>query len=457
MAVAGNWAAGTYAGAIDDETLLRYNSTNSQTLSGVISGPGALLVTNGTLTLNGSANTFAGGATFTNATVIIGNGDALGTGTINANGGTLRWNYTAGNANVNNSIAVNGPVTFDVANGNWTQNGGITGSGTITRGTSATVSLFLAGDNSGFTGTYQDQNNGNSITRITANTAGSASARWIFNQPTLGRTSLPTVSGTISFGSFSGNGTLSDGGSGILDTVEVGALGLNDTFSGVIGMFTGNIALTKVGTGRMTLSGANTFTGGVNINNGILCVSNTSALSTAGNITFGGGTLQYSGVNGVDYSPRIASSTAAISIDLNGTNVTFASAMPASNTGGLALTNSTGVGTNTLTLTAASAYTGSTIINGGTLALSGSVPRTSFRTKRRTVAKTVAQARGRRDGMPQYCPARFLNERPGSVVIRSLKVRVSCLLPGRVVGQGVLGMSDGQQEMVEGHSGCSLG
>ena len=175
-----------------------------------------------------------------------------------------------------NNVVVNGPVTFDTSNGNWTQNGPITGSGTITRGISGVLSLFLGGDDSGFTGTYQDQNNANAITRFTANTAGSAAAHWIFNQPTLGRTSLPTVSGTIRFGSFSGNGTLSDGGSGIFNTVEVGALGLNETFSGVIGTFSGNIGLTKVGTGTMTLSGANTYTGPNNINAGKLIISTAS-------------------------------------------------------------------------------------------------------------------------------------------------------------------------------------
>jgi autotransporter-associated beta strand protein len=234
------------------------------------------------VTLNG-VNTFTGGTTLNNGTIVLGNGSALGTGAITANGGTLKWNYISGNANIANNIVVNGSVTLDTSAGNWTQNGPITGSGTITRGVSGNLSLYLAGDNSGFTGTYQDQNNGNAVTRFSANTAGSASARWIFNQPTLGKTSLPGVTGTIRFGSFSGSGTLSDGGSGIVNTIEVGALGLNDTFSGVIGQFSGTIALTKVGTGTLTLSGANTYTGPNNINAGKLVI--TSAAQANGNYT----------------------------------------------------------------------------------------------------------------------------------------------------------------------------
>jgi len=268
------------------------NSSKSYSFNGNdISGTGNLLkLGNGTVTFN-VANTYSGGTTLSNGMIVVGNGDALGTGTITANGGTLKWNYISGNGAMANDIVVNGAVTFDTSAGNWTINGPITGNGTITRGNSGVLSLYLSGDNSGFTGIYQDQNNANSITRFVANTAGSASARWKFNQPVLGRTSLPSSSGTIRFGSFSGSGTLSDGGSGILNTVEVGALGLNDTFSGVIGTFNGTIGLTKVGTGTMTLLGANTYTGSNNITAGKLVISTASLAKgnylVASNATFG--------------------------------------------------------------------------------------------------------------------------------------------------------------------------
>ncbi|HTL73104.1 MAG TPA: autotransporter-associated beta strand repeat-containing protein [bacterium] len=368
----GQLGAGTYAGNIDDETLLRYNSTNAQTLSGIISGPGVVLATNGSLTLNG-VNTYSGGTTFTNATVNFGNNSAFGTGTITANGGTLKNTSTTTDITTANSLVVNGSNTLDSVSKNWTVNANISGSGAITRGVSGTVSLFLNGDNSGYTGTFTVPANGNAVVRFNSANSGSANASWVINQNTSGRFTFNFGNGTISFGSLTGSGFVQQASAGTT-VIEAGALGLNDIFSGVLQQSAGAnvLTFTKVGTGRMTLSGANTFLGGVNINNGILCVSNTSALSTAGNITFGGGTLQYSGVSGVDYSPRIASSTAPISIDLQGTNVTFATALPSSNTGGLALTNSTGISTNKLTLTAAEAYTGSTIINGGALALSGS-------------------------------------------------------------------------------------
>ncbi|HZI32560.1 MAG TPA: autotransporter-associated beta strand repeat-containing protein, partial [Candidatus Binatia bacterium] len=264
------------------------NSVKSYTISGngIGGACGITMFGDSMVTLNGT-NTFTGGTTLNNGTLVLGNGSALGTGAVTANGGTLKWNYVSGNANVANNIVVNGSVTLDTSAGNWTQNGPITGSGTITRGTSGNLSLYLAGDNSGFTGTYQDQNNGNAVTRFSANTAGSASARWIFNQPILGKASLPGATGTIRFGSFSGTGTLSDGGSGIVNTVEVGALRLDDTFSGVIGQFNGTIALTKVGTGTMMLLGANTYTGPNNINAGKLLITTTAPAN--GNYTVANG------------------------------------------------------------------------------------------------------------------------------------------------------------------------
>jgi fibronectin-binding autotransporter adhesin len=367
----GQLGAGTYAANITDETLLRYNSTNSQTLSGIISGNGALLVNNGTLTLSG-ANTYANGTTLSNGTLVANNNTALGSGLVTLAGGT---NRNGAGVTVNNTVSVvtNTTTTWDVQGNNYTFNGSLTGSGTILRGVGATLSLFLGGDNSGYTGTFTVPANGNAVVRINSANSGSANASWVINQNTSSRFTFNFGNGTISFGSLTGSGFVQQATAGTT-VIEAGALGLNDIFSGVMQQSAGGnvLAFTKAGTGRMTLSGANTFLGGVNINSGILCVSNASALSTAGNIIFGGGTLQYSSANAVDYSPRIASSTAAIAIDLNGTNVTFASALPASNTGGLALTNSTGGSSNKLTLTAAEAYTGSTIINGGTLALSGS-------------------------------------------------------------------------------------
>ena len=269
------------------------NSSKSYSFSGSdISGTGSLLkLGNGTVTFN-VANTYSGGTTLSNGTINFANNTAFGLGTINSSGGTLKNTATSSDITIVNNMVVNGSTTFDTVSKNWTQSGPISGSGTITRGTSGTVSLFLSGDNSGFTGIYQDQNNANSITRFNSTSAGSANARWIFNQAQNNtRTTLPASTGTIRFGSISGAGFLSGGGGGSVNTVEVGALGLNDTFSGSLNNNGGVVALTKVGAGTLTLLGANAHTGTNNITAGKLIISTASLAKgvylVASNATFG--------------------------------------------------------------------------------------------------------------------------------------------------------------------------
>ena len=64
------------------------------------------------------------------------------------------------------------------------------------------------------------------------------------------------------------------------------------TLTGSIGESGGSFGLTKEGVGTVTLSGANTFTGGLTINNGTIQLNNSAALnSTLPNaVTINGGT-----------------------------------------------------------------------------------------------------------------------------------------------------------------------
>ena len=81
-------------------------------------------------------------------------------------------------------------------------------------------------------------------------------------------------------------------------TLQVGALGKNDTFNGGIN-FDGNNkdwALEKVGSGTFTLGGTNTFRGVTTLTGGTLALSGLAILgneSTAADIVFNGGTLEF--------------------------------------------------------------------------------------------------------------------------------------------------------------------
>ena len=132
---------------------------------------------------------------------------------------------------------------------------------------------------------------------------------------------------------------------------------------------TGSNTLVKTGNGILSLSGvalSSTYTGGTQINGGVLSLAEGNALGTSGTISFGGGTLQITSSGQIDYSARFANSASAIVIDMAGaTNgETFTGALNSTNTGGL-----TKLGLGLLKLNAIETYTGTTTITNGTLAI----------------------------------------------------------------------------------------
>ena len=134
---------------------------------------------------------------------------------------------------------------------------------------------------------------------------------------------------------------------------------------------TGSVTWNGAGTG--IFQAANTHTGGMAINGGVLQVNATETAGTSGplgksgTVSFGGGTLQYSAANTFDYSSRFSNAAnQAYSIDTNGQNVTWTSNTALTSAGG----TFTKLGTGTLIMGGANTYTGTTTISGGTLQVS---------------------------------------------------------------------------------------
>jgi autotransporter-associated beta strand protein len=160
-------------------------------------------------------------------------------------------------------------------------------------------------------------------------------------------------------------------GSLLISNPSVGTL----TIGGNIGNGTGASAIGVYGSGTVVFSGSNSYTGGTSLESGTLVLGSAGALSTTGVITCDGGTLQYSASNQTDYSSRFSTAAGQLyNIDTNGQSVTFSSGLISS---GGSLTK---LGTGKLTLLAASAYSGDTNIQNGTLAESsiGSTGRINF-------------------------------------------------------------------------------
>lgn len=144
------------------------------------------------------------------------------------------------------------------------------------------------------------------------------------------------------------------------------------TGAGVLSGTISGAGVIEMTAGTLTLSGNNTFTGGIILSNGTLVASRvenigvSGPLGVGGLISFRGGTLAFSANNAFDYSARFDTAAGqAYSLDTGGQSVTLATGL--SSSGGTL----TKLGSGTLTLSGASTYSGLTTVNGGRLVFAG--------------------------------------------------------------------------------------
>jgi outer membrane autotransporter protein len=190
-------------------------------------------------------------------------------------------------------------------------------------------------------------------------------------------TSGPNGDGNISAGSIAGTGNYYLGS----NLLTVGGNNLSTTVSGVIsdcgdsGSDCSNAGATgggliKIGTGTLTLSGANAYTGPTMVNAGTLQAGAVNAFSSASAFTVASGaTLDLAGFNQTIGSLAGAGSVtlgaATLTTNGDGSDTTFSGTI--SGSGRLVK-----VGEGTLTLSGNNSYQGGTIVSEGTLAVGSS-------------------------------------------------------------------------------------
>ncbi|HEX7921922.1 MAG TPA: autotransporter-associated beta strand repeat-containing protein [Bradyrhizobium sp.] len=473
--------------ALGSGSLVTLDTGNqSLSVSGVVSGAGGVVVNVngagpvvGTITLSGN-NSYSGGTTLTRGTLSVSSDTNLGasSGALTFNGGTLQ---VTGTTYTGTSRTINwGGGGFDIANAanNFSVSQSLTGNGALTKAGAGT--LTLTGSNSYVGGTTiaagtLQLGNGSTTGSITGDVVnngvlavnrsnsytlgGNISGSGAFVQSGPGTTIL---TGTNSYG---GGTTLAAGILSVSSDTNLGAAAGALTFSGgtlqvtgttftgtsrtinwggggfdianaannfsVSQSLTGNGALTKAGTGTLTLTGSNSYIGGTTIsagtlqlgngsttgsitgdvvNNGILAVNRSNTYTLGGNISgsgafvqsgpgttiltgtnsYGGGTTLTAGILSVSSDTNLGAAAGALTfsggtLQVTGTTFTgtsrtinwggggFEIADPANNFSVSQLLTGNGAltksGAGTLIFTGNNSYTGGTTIAAGTLQL----------------------------------------------------------------------------------------
>jgi fibronectin-binding autotransporter adhesin len=293
--------------------------------------------------------------TLTIATFSAGTPDApasgpFGASTLSLEGGTL--NTATGAGVIYNSISV--PAGKTVAMGTTVSGaalslaGSISGGGTINESGNQTAGTHLSGTNSGFTGTFNSTGNGSHRMRFDNANSGSAAAIWNLNNNNTDGYGYAFGGGTIFFGALQGGGNMrSDAGGNTVTILQIGDLNLDSTWTGTINANgTQVIAINKVGSGKLVLSGNNSYNGFTTINSGVLQLG-----------TGGGAGM---------FSSALVTNFSRLAFSYNRADTFAFPALLVTGTGSLSFTN---IGTGIMTLTGTNNETGDTTIAAGTVRL----------------------------------------------------------------------------------------
>ncbi len=334
---------GSITGDVVDNGALAFNRSDAITFAGVISGSGSLTqVGPGTLTLTGQ-NTYTGATTIAAGTLALSGQGSIADSSQLIDNGVFDISASASGVSLVSLGGTGGLVlgsnSLTLTNASGTFGGNIGGAGQFILQGGTEV---LSGPNS--------YSGGTTIAGGTLQIGDSAS---------LG-------SGTVVLS----GGTLQAGAAGltVANAAQVTGTGTIDTQSFALaytGVISGPGQLDKTGTGKLTLSGPNSYSGGTLLQQGTLALGNAGALGT--------------GPLAMDENTTLLF---AKSLTL-GNDISFTGATdPTINTAGHDSTISgtisgpgalTKKGAGTLTLTADNTYTGPTTVAAGTLSVDGGI------------------------------------------------------------------------------------
>jgi autotransporter-associated beta strand protein len=347
------------------------------------SGTGALLLS--------GANTFSGGITLSAGQLDVNAVHALGTGTFTINGGSID-NTTAAaiTLTTNNLQTWGGDFTFV---GTKSLN---LGTGAVTLGGNRAVTV--SGSTLTVGGAVGDGGNTYSLTKAGAGTlamtaSGTYAGGTILNAGILSFANGALGSGNFTFGGSSTlqwNGTNTQDISSAIQAIGSGVTASLDTNGNNVtlaSILSGAGAITKLGAGALTLSGANTFQGGLTLSAGSVNINNATALGT-GTFTIGagltidntstgaiiesnnnaqiwGGSFTFTGTNALNLGSGAVTMSAAVTITTTASTLTVGGAI---GDGGSAFLL-TKAGAGTLGLGGANTHSGGTKITAGVLLL----------------------------------------------------------------------------------------
>lgn len=299
-------ATGIVAGDIVNDGALIFNHSNSFIFNNVISGTGSLTKEGAGSVKLKADNTYTGGTTINAGTLQIGKGGTTGS--------------------VVGDIVDNAALVFSRSN-DFAYSGIISGTGKVTK-SGGEGTLILSGDST-FTG------------------------------------STLVLTGTLQLGDGGTTGSI------VGDVLVNGTLAFNRSDASLVfaGAISSEGGVTQNGSGVLSLTGANTFTGDVTINRGQILLGSATefAANTVVNNTTDG--LDLNGfdptLGGLAGNGDLALGTHTLTVGGNNADTAYSGAL--SGTGGL-----TKEGTGTLTLSGGSSYLGATSVEAGTLQLEDS-------------------------------------------------------------------------------------